>query len=76
MKFSELHIHPDIIRACTDAGFETLTEIQEKCLIPATQGRDIAGISQTGTGKTVAFLLPLLDRIVKDNLPGPAALII
>jgi len=76
LKFTELAIHTDIIRACTEAGFETLTEIQEKCLIPATQGRDIAGISQTGTGKTVAFLLPLLDKIIRDNLPGPAALII
>lgn len=76
MKFSELTIHPDIIKACTEAGFENLTEIQEKCLIPATEGKDIAGISQTGTGKTVAFLLPMLDRILRDNLPGPAALII
>lgn len=76
MKFSELSIHPDILKACTEAGFETLTEIQEKSLIPATEGKDIAGISQTGTGKTVAFLLPILDKILKENLPGPAALII
>lgn len=76
MKFSELAIHPDIIKACAEAGFENLTEIQEKCLIPATEGKDIAGISQTGTGKTVAFLLPMLDRILRDNLEGPAALII
>jgi ATP-dependent RNA helicase RhlB len=76
LKFSELAIHPDIIKACAEAGFETLTEIQEKCLIPATEGKDIAGISQTGTGKTVAFLLPMLDRILRDNLEGPAALII
>ncbi|MBL8021829.1 MAG: DEAD/DEAH box helicase [Leptospirales bacterium] len=76
MKFSELSIHPDILKACQEAGFETLTEIQEKSLIPATEGKDIAGISQTGTGKTVAFLLPILDKILKENLPGPAALII
>ncbi|MCE9599656.1 MAG: DEAD/DEAH box helicase [Spirochaetia bacterium] len=76
MKFSELSIHPDILKACAEAGFETLTEIQEKSLIPATEGKDIAGISQTGTGKTVAFLLPILNKILKENLPGPAALII
>lgn len=76
MNFKELDIHPDLIRAAADAGFEDLTPIQEQCLQPALEGKDIAGIAQTGTGKTVAFLLPLLHRILTDGPPGPAALIV
>ncbi len=75
MKFTELEIHPDLIRAATDAGYAELTPIQEKCLIPSLEGRDIAGISQTGTGKTVAFLLPVLHFILQEKWEGPAALI-
>ena len=63
MKFSELSIHPDLIRAAGEMGFESLTPIQEQCLEPGLNGRDIAGVSQTGTGKTVAFLLPILHSI-------------
>ncbi|MBI3395206.1 MAG: DEAD/DEAH box helicase, partial [Spirochaetia bacterium] len=76
MKFSELDIHPDIIRAAQDMGFEELTSIQEQCLGPGLEGRDITGISQTGTGKTVAFLMPILNGIFQNNLEGPAALVV
>lgn len=76
MKFTETELHPDLVKAATGSGFETLTEIQEKCLIPALEGRDIAGISQTGTGKTVAFLLPVLDSFIKSPPDGIAALIV
>lgn len=76
MKFSELEIHPDLIKAATDAGFVDLTPIQEQCLQPAIDGYDISGIAQTGTGKTVAFLLPILNRILTDEFDTPAALII
>lgn len=76
MKFNELEIHPDLIRAALDAGFDNLTPIQEQCLEPALKGSDIAGAAQTGTGKTVAFLLPVLHRIYTEELAGPAALIV
>ncbi len=76
MKFTELEIHPDLMRAIDELGFTDLTPIQEKSLKPALDGRDIAGISQTGTGKTVAFLLPILHRIMTEDLAAPAALII
>ena len=76
MKFADLEVHPDLIRATTDMGFEDLTPIQEQCLTPALAGRDIAGIAQTGTGKTVAFLLPILHRILSEEAQGPAALIV
>lgn len=76
MKFNELEIHPDLIQAAADMGFEELMPVQEECLIPALSGRDIAGISQTGTGKTVAFLLPILHRIYTEELQPPTALIV
>ena len=76
MKFTDLEIHPDLMKAIDELGFTDLTLIQEKSLQPALVGRDIAGISQTGTGKTVAFLLPILHRIMTENLVAPAALIV
>jgi ATP-dependent RNA helicase RhlB len=76
MKFTQTNLSEELIRAATDAGFTDLTEIQEKCLQPALEGYDIAGISQTGTGKTVAFLLPLLDKIYRENITGTSALIV
>ena len=76
MKFVETGIHPDLIKAATEAGFEDLTPIQVQCLELGLQGKDIAGISQTGTGKTVAFLLPILHRILTNRPEGPSALIV
>ena len=76
MKFSETELHPDLLKAVGEAGFEELTEIQEKCLIPALGGQDIAGISQTGTGKTVAFLLPILNKLFNESNTSISALIV
>ncbi len=76
MKFTELEIHPDLISAAIEAGFEELTPIQEQCLEPALEGNDIAGIAQTCTGKTVAFLLPILNKILNEKPENPAALIV
>ncbi len=76
MKCSELDLHPDILAAAADNGFDELTPIQEQCLEFALDNRDVAGISQTGTGKTVAFLLPILQRIFTEDRPGPTALIV
>ena len=76
MKFSDLEIHPALIKGAMEAGFDDLMPVQEKCLPPALEGKDIAGVAQTGTGKTLAFLLPILHKIFSENLPGPSALIV
>ncbi len=76
MQFTEVQLHPDLLKGIADAGFETMTPIQEQCIGPGLEGKDIAGISQTGTGKTVAFLLPILQDIFENDPPGPAALIV
>ncbi len=61
--FKRFNLKPELIQALSDLGFKKPTHIQER-LIPAIRnGRDVIGQSQTGTGKTLAFLLPIIDKI-------------
>ncbi|MDP1927630.1 MAG: DEAD/DEAH box helicase [Thiobacillus sp.] len=62
--FAELGLAPDILRALDDMGYATPTPIQEQVIPLALQGGDILGAAQTGTGKTAAFALPLLQRLL------------
>lgn len=64
-KFSDLPLVPEIQSAIQEAGFEYCTPIQAKTLPVSLQGKDIAGQAQTGTGKTVAFLLPAMQHLLK-----------
>ena len=64
MPFSGLGLSEPINKALTDLGFEKPTPIQEKSIPIILQGKDLIGSAQTGTGKTAAFGLPILDRIV------------
>lgn len=64
MKFQELDIDPYIMKGIEDAGFIECTPIQEATLPTALSGRDVAGQSQTGTGKTAAFLLAVFSRLL------------
>ena len=64
MRFVEMELHPDIEDALLDMGFEEATPIQTLAIPPAIKGKDLMGIAQTGTGKTAAFLLPVMDRIM------------
>jgi superfamily II DNA/RNA helicase len=61
MKFSDLGLSDDILRAVGDAGYEAPTPIQEQAIPIVLQGRDVLGCAQTGTGKTAAFTLPMCD---------------
>ncbi len=56
-------------RAISDAGYSKPTPIQEKAIGPLLEGRDLIGVAQTGTGKTAAFMLPILDRLAKVRKP-------
>lgn len=67
MKFSELGLHPKILSRLEKIGFEKPTPIQQKAIPVALQGRDIIGCAQTGTGKTAAFGLPILDAIARGE---------
>jgi superfamily II DNA/RNA helicase len=68
MSFKQFDFNPKIdagIRAC---NYETPTPIQEKAIPAILDGRDILGLAQTGTGKTAAFVLPILQRMLQVNL--------
>ncbi len=61
--FQEFNLGPKVLRAITEMGFEESTPIQEQAIPIAMEGRDLIGQAQTGTGKTAAFGIPLVDRI-------------
>lgn len=63
MKFKEFEIKKDILNAVRKAGYEEATPIQEKAIPVIMEGRDVIGLAQTGTGKTAAFALPILNNI-------------
>jgi len=63
IRFSELPLRAEILAAIASQNYETATPIQEQAIPPALAGRDILGIAQTGTGKTAAFTLPILERL-------------
>jgi ATP-dependent RNA helicase RhlE len=64
------------LKAVAEAGFTTPRPIQAQALPPALEGRDVLGLAQTGTGKTAAFVLPILQRLLSDRRPGPRALVV
>ena len=68
MKFAELDLHPTLDSAVSKLGFTECTPVQEATIPHILEGRDVAGLAQTGTGKTAAFLLPLMERIVRARL--------
>jgi ATP-dependent RNA helicase RhlB len=76
MKFDELNIHESMLRVFQDIGYVELTPIQEKSIPFGLEGRDITGLAQTGTGKTLAFLIPIVNKILNENPVGPVALIL
>ena len=63
-RFSELALDARILRAVSDMGYEKLTPIQAKAIPLLLDGRDIMGAAQTGTGKTAAFSLPILQQLL------------
>ncbi len=76
MKFEELNLNEDLQKSLTQNGFIHLTPIQEKAIPFALAGRDLTGLAQTGTGKTLAFLIPIVNKIFAEKLTGHTALIL
>ncbi len=64
LKFTELNLSPEILKAVTDMGFEETTPIQSLAIPKMIEGVDLIGQAQTGTGKTAAFGIPILEKIV------------
>ena len=71
MKFSALQLAEPIVRAVAEQGYTTPTPIQAGAIPPALEGRDILGTAQTGTGKTCAFALPILQRLSTTKRQQP-----
>ena len=69
MYFDELNISDDLLDALDAMNFEECTPIQEKAIPKILEGHDLMGIAQTGTGKTAAYLLPVLDELSHGNYP-------
>lgn len=70
MKFSELKLHPELLQGITSMNIETATPIQKQAIPLLLEGKDLIGIAQTGTGKTAAFLLPVLNMIMDNQETG------
>ncbi|WP_299427425.1 DEAD/DEAH box helicase [uncultured Shimia sp.] len=66
-KFSDLNLNPKVLKAITEAGYETPTPIQAGAIPSALDGRDVLGIAQTGTGKTASFTLPMLSLLARGR---------
>ncbi len=74
--FDRFGLHPLVLRGIRAAGFDTPRPIQNDTMPAAIEGRDVLGLAQTGTGKTAAFALPLLDWIVSEPGEGPSVLVL
>ena len=66
-KFSDLNLNPKVLKAVSEAGYETPTPIQAGAIPPALEGKDVLGIAQTGTGKTASFTLPMLSLLARGR---------
>jgi ATP-dependent RNA helicase DeaD len=77
MSFVDLGLRPELVNALSKLGYEEPTPVQREAIPPLLQGRDLLGQAPTGTGKTAAFALPLLQRLAEGRgSRGPAALVL
>ncbi|HEY0895165.1 MAG TPA: DEAD/DEAH box helicase, partial [Sphingobacteriaceae bacterium] len=74
--FEDFKLNRQILNAVADAGYSVPTPIQQKAIIPILSGQDIMGIAQTGTGKTAAYVLPMLMKLKYAQGSDPRALIL
>jgi superfamily II DNA/RNA helicase len=76
MKFEEFNLTHDLLEAIGFMGYQVATPVQEKAIPPIMEGRDLIACAQTGTGKTAAFLLPVLDFQARRKTPDTNTLIL
>src|SRR5262247_4865891 len=76
MSFSSFNLHPDLLRCLAAQGFATPTPIQQQAIPPALAGRDVLACAMTGSGKTAAFLLPIMQRFLSKRRGVTRALIL
>ncbi len=76
MEFHAFNFHPQVAAGITAAGYVSPTPIQVQAIPPVLEGSDVMGLAQTGTGKTAAFVLPILERLMQGERGHVRALII
>jgi ATP-dependent RNA helicase RhlE len=75
MPFDKLQLHPSLLKGVKELGFTRPTPIQEQAVPPAMEGRDVLACAMTGSGKTAAFLLPIMQRLMERPRGTTRALI-
>lgn len=73
--FVDFNIVPELIEACENLNYTKVTPIQASAIPPALEGKDIIGLAQTGSGKTAAFAIPILNRLWHDQQPYYACIL-
>src|SRR5262245_59856914 len=76
MSFDTFGLHRTLLRAIQTLGHSVPTPIQKAAIPAILTGRDVIGCAQTGTGKTAAYLLPVLHRLLQNTAPGPRVLVL
>src|SRR5437773_12499978 len=76
MSFTSFNLHPELLRAVDALGFIVPTPIQKDAIPPACRGRDVLACAMTGSGKTAAFLLPILNRLIGQARGKTRALVL
>ena len=64
--FKDLPLNPEVLRSITELGFDSLFPIQAQAIVPLLEGKDVIGQAQTGTGKTAAFGIPMVQNLNRD----------
>lgn len=76
MRFTEFNFHPNLLEGIEASNYETATPVQEQVIPPIMAGRDVIASAQTGTGKTAAFLLPVMNRLLQNHKDGQVGALI
>src|SRR5512137_2506794 len=76
MPFTRFPLHPDLIKGVRELGFQRPTPIQEQSITPACEGKDVLACASTGSGKTAAFVLPILNRLIPKKRGTTRALVL
>ena len=76
MRFTEFNFHPDLQQGIEASNYETATPVQEQVIPPILEGKDIIASAQTGTGKTAAFLLPVMNHLMQHRVDGQVGALI
>lgn len=76
MRFTEFNFHPNLLEGIEASNYENATPVQEQVMPPIMAGKDVIASAQTGTGKTAAFLLPVMNRLLTNHVDGKVGALI